>query len=59
MCSWIAGHEAMLAPIPSIPQIQEVLVAMGDKDAQFTGSKQWVGSVEVGLVIDKLYDVSA
>ena len=46
------------ASIPSIPQIQEVLVAMGDKEQEFIGSKQWIGSVEVGLVIDKIYDVS-
>ena len=46
------------ASIPSIPQIQEVLVAMGDKEREFIGSKQWIGSVEVGLVIDKIYDVS-
>ena len=46
------------ASIPSIPQIQEVLVAMGDKEKEFIGSKQWIGSVEVGLVIDKIYDVS-
>ena len=46
------------ASIPSIPRIQEVLVAMGDKEREFIGSKQWIGSVEVGLVIDKIYDVS-
>ena len=46
------------ASIPSIPRIQEVLVAMGDKEKEFIGSKQWIGSVEVGLVIDKIYDVS-
>ena len=31
---------------------------MGDKSEEFCGSREWVGSVEVGLVIDKLYDVS-
>ena len=58
ICSWISQRMKTDASIPSIPRIQEVLVAMGDKEKEFIGSKQWIGSVEVGLVIDKIYDVS-
>ena len=58
ICSWISQRMKTDASIPSIPRIQEVLVAMGDKEREFIGSKQWIGSVEVGLVIDKIYDVS-
>lgn len=49
---------AQPVPVPSLPEIQEILVAMGDKEQKFVNSRDWIGSVEVGLVIDKLYDVS-
>jgi len=57
MCSWISS-KAVSQPVPSLQQIQEILVAIGDKEKGFVGSKEWIGSVEVGLVIDKLYNVS-
>ncbi|XP_067950632.1 acylglycerol kinase, mitochondrial-like [Watersipora subatra] len=57
ICSWIHSHAETDVTVPNIPEIQDVLVAMGDKDASFLGSKQWIGSVEVGLVVDKLFDV--
>lgn len=30
---------------------------MGDKETEFISSRDWIGSVEVALVIDKLYEV--
>ncbi|KAF6039841.1 UFSP1 [Bugula neritina] len=56
VCSWISS-KAVSQPVPSLHQIQEILVAIGDKEKGFIGSKEWIGSVEVGLVIDKLYDI--
>ena len=44
--------------MPSLPDIQKTLVAMGDKQPTLIGSHDWIGSVEVAMVIDKLYDVS-
>lgn len=39
-------------PTPSIDQIQSILVQLGDKSSKdFIGSKEWIGSVEVGLVL--------
>ena len=34
-------------------------MTMGDKEDAFRGSRDWIGSVEVGLCIDYFYDVSA
>ncbi|KAF6030873.1 UFSP1 [Bugula neritina] len=56
VCSWISS-KAVSQPVPSLQQIQEILVTIGDKEKGFVGSKEWIGSVEVGLVIDKLYNI--
>ena len=31
---------------------------MGDKPASFVGSREWIGSYEVCIVLDQLYEVS-
>lgn len=59
--SWLLNNNNSHAQtdlgIPSLRRIQDILVEMGDKPANFAGSKEWIGSVEVGLVIDQLFDV--
>ena len=30
---------------------------MGDKEANFVGSRQWIGSTEVSYVLDHIYGV--
>jgi len=35
-----------------------MLVDMGDKEPKFVGSKEWIGSTEVGFVLDKHLGVS-
>ncbi|XP_057306445.1 uncharacterized protein LOC130644741 [Hydractinia symbiolongicarpus] len=44
--------------VPSITIIQETLVAVGDKCCNFIGSKEWIGSFEVFLVLDHTYKTS-
>lgn len=44
--------------IPSINQIQEVLVKIGDKEKNFIGSRDWIGAAETCYVIDELFQVS-
>ncbi|XP_074663145.1 putative Ufm1-specific protease 1 [Tubulanus polymorphus] len=61
LASWIRkqqirNNQMNVADVPSIRNIQELLSAMGDKESSFIGSKLWIGSVEVGLVLDKVYD---
>jgi len=45
--------------IPSIPEIQKILVDLGDKPANFVGTKEWIGAFEVNLVLNKLLDVES
>jgi hypothetical protein len=40
--------------VPTIPEIQETLVTMGDKEAVFVGSKTWIGATELGFLLDEL-----
>jgi hypothetical protein len=42
------------APSPCTPcrQIQEILVSTGDKPASLIGSSQWLGSFELGYILD-------
>lgn len=44
--------------VPSLHEIQEALVSMGDKPPSFVGSREWIGSFEVCIVLDHLYGVS-
>ncbi|KAG8148162.1 hypothetical protein E2320_022366 [Naja naja] len=61
MCSWLAaagGEEASLCrPVPSLKEIQDSLVEMGDKPASFAGSRDWIGTVEAALCMDHFYGV--
>jgi hypothetical protein len=53
-----SAHGALRgAPLPTHTRIQQELVAAGDKPAGFEGSRQWIGSQEVGLVLSRLYGV--
>ncbi|KAK8787373.1 hypothetical protein V5799_022852 [Amblyomma americanum] len=42
---------------PSHREIQQILVDIGDKPSSFVGSKQWIGSQEVGYCLNKLLNV--
>lgn len=44
-------------PPPSLPEIQQALVAMEDKPGSFLHSRDWIGTFEASLVIDFFYDV--
>lgn len=55
LCSWVRGQLASargtvssLAAVPSNLEVQDILIRIGDKEKTFKGSKQWIGSVEVG-----------
>ena len=34
-------------------QIQEILVKLGDKQSAFVGSKNWIGAIELGYILDE------
>ncbi|XP_067632974.1 probable Ufm1-specific protease 1 [Eurosta solidaginis] len=60
VCSWIACKRNSIeceSTIPSIKEIQQTLVEVGDKTSEFVGSHEWIGAIEVFYVLDMLYDV--
>ncbi|XP_068164539.1 ufm1-specific protease 1 [Antennarius striatus] len=60
MASWISHNFPLTdknRPPPSLPEIQQALVAMGDKPSSFSCSREWIGTFEASLVIDYFYDV--
>lgn len=40
-------NENSVQSVPSLRSIQEILVALEDKEPSFIGSRDWIGSVEV------------
>ena len=38
--------------VPDHRQVQKCLVDIGDKESKFIGSKKWIGSTEVGFVLE-------
>ena len=45
--------------VPSHREIQQVLVDLKDKPKPFVGSKQWIGSTEIGYVVEHLLGVTS
>lgn len=62
LCSWLRMQQLKKNEDsrnePSIMDIQEALVAMQDKPERFIGSKDWIGSFEVCLCLDYIYNDS-
>ena len=57
LSSYILLNTNRPGEVPSIRQIQETLVALGDKPSSFVGSREWIGSFEVSMVLQKLFEV--
>ncbi|KAK5876066.1 hypothetical protein CesoFtcFv8_027071 [Champsocephalus esox] len=61
MASWICNNCVALkdkhTPPPSLPEIQQALVTMGDKPGSFSPSRDWIGTFEASLILDYFYDV--
>uniref|UniRef100_G3MNT2 Probable Ufm1-specific protease 2 n=1 Tax=Amblyomma maculatum TaxID=34609 RepID=G3MNT2_AMBMU len=55
--SWFQLQGYTECATPSHREIQQILVDIGDKPASFVGSRQWIGSQEVGYCLNKLLDV--
>ncbi|KAK2151892.1 hypothetical protein LSH36_347g02011 [Paralvinella palmiformis] len=51
------SDNSQVPDVPSLRCIQQLLVNMGDKPDRFMDSREWIGSVEVGLVVDQLYNI--
>ena len=60
ICSWVrhvlkSKREVPL--VPSLCDIQQTLMDIGDKPSSFIGSREWIGSVEACLYMDQTFGV--
>ncbi|CAG0879563.1 unnamed protein product [Darwinula stevensoni] len=59
LVSWFRLQGYTENPIPTHHAIQQCLVDIGDKPGNFVGSSHWIGSNEVGFVLETLYGVTS
>ncbi|KAL7632538.1 UNVERIFIED_CONTAM: hypothetical protein RMT77_017155 [Armadillidium vulgare] len=59
LVSWFRMQGYTEEPIPSHKRIQQTLVDIHDKPSSFVGSKQWIGSTEVGFVLENLLGITS
>ncbi|KAM7541271.1 hypothetical protein Aperf_G00000023813 [Anoplocephala perfoliata] len=52
--SWFKMNLSLQSTFPDLEDIQSILVSVGDKRASFNKSHEWIGTVEVGTVIQNL-----
>ena len=59
LCSWLIDvkRECSTSIVPSIDEIQQILVRLEDKPVSFLGSNQWIGTCEAAMVLNELYEV--
>ncbi|XP_022225631.2 probable Ufm1-specific protease 1 [Drosophila obscura] len=56
--SWIINKRSDADQhVPSIREIQNILISLGDKPASFEGSRGWIGTLEEFYVIDVLFQL--
>uniref|UniRef100_A0A0K8TSP7 Probable Ufm1-specific protease 2 n=1 Tax=Tabanus bromius TaxID=304241 RepID=A0A0K8TSP7_TABBR len=59
LCSWFRWQGYTERDVPTHDEIQKYLVEIGDKDRNFIGSKQWIGSTEVSMCLSGLLGVDS
>ncbi|KAJ8280908.1 hypothetical protein GJAV_G00060840 [Gymnothorax javanicus] len=59
ICSWFQQQGYVERDVPSHREIQQALVDAGDKPVTFVGSHQWIGSIEVQVVLDRLLGITS
>lgn len=59
ICSWFQQQGYIERPVPTHKEIQQALVDVGDKQKSFVGSRQWIGSIEVQVVLNQLLGVTS
>lgn len=55
--SWIIDKRSATQHVPSIREIQRILVSIGDKLPRFIDSRDWIGTLEEFYVIDVMFDI--
>lgn len=59
LVSWFNLQGYISATYPSHSQIQQALIDCGDKEANFLGTRRWIGSQEVSYVLNQLYGITS
>ncbi|XP_058049140.1 ufm1-specific protease 2 isoform X1 [Ahaetulla prasina] len=59
ICSWFKHQGYAEKAIPTHKEIQQALVNVGDKPPNFVGTCQWIGSIEVQLVLNQLLGITS
>uniref|UniRef100_A0A3Q0SYC9 Ufm1-specific protease 2 n=1 Tax=Amphilophus citrinellus TaxID=61819 RepID=A0A3Q0SYC9_AMPCI len=59
ICSWFQQQGYIERSVPTHKEIQQALVDVGDKQASFVGSRQWIGSIEVQAVLNHLLEITS
>ncbi|RZC36766.1 ufm1-specific protease 2 [Asbolus verrucosus] len=59
LASWFKLQGYTDKDVPTFSDIQKCLVDIGDKPENFVGSKQWIGSTEVGFVLNTLLGITS
>ena len=60
LCSWVidVNRDYSASTVPSIDEIQRILVRIEDKPVSFLESNQWIGTCEAAMVLSELYQVN-
>lgn len=59
ICSMLKKKIRSDISIPSINDIQKILVKIGDKDDTFINSRGWIGTLEGSYIFDELFNMSS
>jgi len=57
--SWFIMQKYIQGPVPTHHEIQKALVQLGDKSPSFIGSRQWIGAIELSMVLNHLYNIES
>ncbi|DBA76348.1 TPA: hypothetical protein ACH3X1_010059 [Trebouxia sp. C0004] len=57
--SWFRHQHYTQQAVPALRDIQQTLVDIGDKPQSFVGSREWIGAIELGYVLDERLGVAA
>lgn len=55
--SWFKLQNLTRKPVPTHREIQQTLVSIGDKQKDFIGSSQWIGSMEISFCLSEMLNV--
>uniref|UniRef100_A0AC35UGN6 Ufm1-specific protease 2 n=1 Tax=Rhabditophanes sp. KR3021 TaxID=114890 RepID=A0AC35UGN6_9BILA len=57
--SWLLYQGYTDKAVPTHKEMQKCLFEIGDKDAKFVGSSQWIGSTEISYCIDSMLGIQS